>query len=139
MESPLLKTLLSFIDNHIVDNGERGVTDKTKEALKSTTSESSIITGTKDSLEFLSMLPDDILKGAMSTSATDPEIILRWYDGKHWLNVHFEGTRTYEYAYIQDGKFVGGLEIGNLDKPIPSDLNDYLLKFTLSGEKNYDR
>jgi hypothetical protein len=81
-----------------------------------------------DALKFLSILPRNDSNGFISITDEDSEVVLRWYNGKQWVNVHFDGSHQYEYAYMHDGKFVGGKEIGNLEKfTIPVDLESYLV------------
>jgi hypothetical protein len=87
-----------------------------------------IIDSIDDALKFLSILPQDDSNGFISISEEDSEVILRWYNGNQWVNVYFDGTHEYEYAYMQDDKFVGGKEVGNLTKfSMPADLECYLV------------
>lgn len=88
----------------------------------------STIDSIDDALKFLSILPQDDSNGFISVTDEDSEVILRWYNGTQWVNVHFDGSHKYEYAYMQDGKFAGGKEIGNLEKfTMPVDLESYLV------------
>jgi hypothetical protein len=101
---------------------------KEKIELSSVSLNKSTIDSIDDALKFLSILPQDDSSGFISVADEDSEVILRWYNGKQWVNVHFDGSHKYEYAYMQDGKFVGGKEIGNLERFImPADLESYLV------------
>jgi len=92
----------------------------------------------QDALRFLSLAPKNDFDGYISVDDNGEEIVLRWYNKKQWVNVHFDGSRHYEYAYLQDGKFVPGKEIGNLDKAIiPEDLKSYLEGFLNTANSPY--
>jgi hypothetical protein len=80
-----------------------------------------------DALRFLDILPENDSGGYISVSDDDPEVILRWYNGRQWVNVHFDGSGYYEYAYMKDDSFVNGKATGDLTKfTMPDDLETYL-------------